>query len=353
MSEIEWIQANYNKMARKWIESEKQRLILQRRIDDLEVKQSSSPETLEESRPLKPGRRSNTPNGRVRQRKAEQRAKAHKRHRRASSSPPPSSRDILSSDILSSIESDDSWSVGRRDGELDDDTDSGGEGYRADSETAPRNSDSLSIAQQCFYHAALETWPAWTRDLFPQGAHEVSFGALDLLGYFAGYSVGDGDFAMRGASSREVFHALMGMTDLRNRTCHFPPRSDAHYLRMMRGWQRRRTPQTAAEEVRFAIEEQQGTWAGTGSGNWPFEPDCAGWYCEAMAAARNLARVLDEEAAMRALDDLYDRVEDHAWAMLRAIEDIAAFGGGCATKHIILAVMRRRRQMSRSTGGGR
>ncbi|KAK7965839.1 uncharacterized protein PG986_000116 [Apiospora aurea] len=197
--------------------------------------------------------------------------------------------------------------------------------------------ESLSIAQQCFYHAALDEWPFWTRDLFPQGAHEVSFGALDLLGYFAGYSVGDGDFAMRGAGSCEVFHALMDMTDLRNRTCHFPPRSDAHYLRTVRGGRRHRTPQTAAEEVRYAIEEEQrqrGMGAGMGSGNWPFEPDCAGWYCETMAAARNLARVLDDEAAMRALDDLYGRVEDQAWAMLCAVEEIAAVRAGvCGEGH--------------------
>ncbi|KAK8017803.1 hypothetical protein PG993_014129 [Apiospora rasikravindrae] len=180
--------------------------------------------------------------------------------------------------------------------------------------------EAMTIAQQCFYRAALDEWPTWTHDLFPQGAHEVSFGAPDLLSYFHSYSVGEGDFELRGSSSHDVFQAIMGMTDLRNRTCHFPPRSDANYMRMRQGRRRRAT---AADELRYGIEAQQGAW--TGSINWPFEPDCAGWYYETMTAARNLASVLDDEDAVWALDKLSDRVEDQAWAMLRALEEIAAF----------------------------
>lgn len=175
--------------------------------------------------------------------------------------------------------------------------------------------ESMSIAQHCFYDAALERWPDWTHAQFPQGAHEVSFSMLDLQGYFDGFIVSE-ELAWWGATSRQVYVTLMQMASLRNRTCHFPPRSDAHYLWMQK--QRKKTGTlTGADEMRDVIH---GLVAAAG----PFAPDSAGWYCETMAPACNLASVLNDDRAMQALDDLYDPIENRAWAMLRAVEGIAA-----------------------------
>ncbi|KAK8047939.1 hypothetical protein PG996_016003 [Apiospora saccharicola] len=423
ITEIESIQSNYEKMTRKWIESEKQRLALRRRVQDLEAqeKQRPSPEAV--------GRG-------IRQHQKYRRAESHRGLERESQSLSPTP-----SDILSSIESDD----GSVDGRYYDDTrssnsDSGSDGYQGDSEARPRRAkiryrpvpqakdskrpralspkllaslsrararrrsaqwvrrqrkeeqrrrkgkgtryspeyisdsssissaassqgsipasviaargsssphsrvprrsrtpnierlpaetarqiqprmfipsrdglaflwESMSIAQHAFYNAALEQWPGWTRNHFPQGAHEVSFSAADLQGYFDGYEDVGEDFALRGARSGEVYAALTKMADLRNRTCHFPPRTDAHY--------RRKTGQiTEADEMRDAI--------GRLVGASPLQPDSAEWYREATKPACDLASVLRDDEAMAALDDLYDRVENRAWEMLRAVEEIA------------------------------
>ncbi|KAK8002130.1 hypothetical protein PG991_014352 [Apiospora marii] len=417
ITEIEWIQSNYQKMAGKWIESEKQKLALQRRVQDLEAQQKPSSSSAETGREL-------------RQYRASQRARKYRRLDRRSPSP---------NDILPSTENDGGYDT------RSSSVESGSDGYQGDSEAAPRrlklrpqpvsrtqgrkpralspkmlaslsrararhrsaqwvrrqqkeeqrrrkrgkrsspihisdySSDTsaassqrsipatvfsaprpsshrpvqrrsrspnierlpaeaarkilprmfipsrdglaflweaISIAQHCFYAAALERWPDWTEAQFPQGAHELSFGTKDLEGYFDGYLIGE-ELALRDASSREVYAAVSAMANLRNRTCHFPPRSDAHYLRMARS-RRKRRETGAAYEIRDAID-------GLVADAWAAQPDSAGWYRDAMAPACNLASVLNDEGAMAALDDLYDRVENRAWEMLRAVEEIAAF----------------------------
>ncbi|KAK6835086.1 hypothetical protein PG987_009780 [Apiospora arundinis] len=184
--------------------------------------------------------------------------------------------------------------------------------------------DALSIAQHVFHDAAREAWPCWTRDTFPQGAHEVSFSLLDIEGYFAGYSIRDGDFALRGAASQKVFHAVRDVSWLRNRTCHFPPRSDKGYYYYPGNAPFSTTTLSAVAaagkggDVRAALME---------GFSWPFDPDCAGWYWEAMSSAWRLARLLGDREALEALERLNDRVEDCAWAMLQRVEEIAAVRG--------------------------
>lgn len=434
IAEIEWVQSNYQKMARKWIESEKQKLALERRVQGLEAQQKPS------SFPEEAGRE-------TKQHKASQSARRYQRLGRRSPSP---------NDILPTIESDGDSVVGGGHDARSNSVESGSDGYQGDTEAAPPKSkprfrpapptkegrkprtlspkvlaslsrararhrcarwvrgqrkeeqrrrkrgtrsspiqissdsssdtsaassqgsipasvmthrspaprrsrtpnverlpaeaarrilprmfvpsrdglaflwEALSIAQRCFYDAALAAWPDWTRALFPQGAHEVSFGQPDLLGYLAGYDV-RADLALRGADSVAVYAALREMPRLRNRACHFPPRADAHYVRT-----RGETKPTGADERRLVAD-----------GVCP--PDSAGWYREAMMPACHLASVLGDEEAMAALDDLYDRVEHRAWAMLRAIEEIAAcrrWGPPGEKQH---EDRRRRRESDRST----
>ncbi|KAK8135552.1 hypothetical protein PG984_003492 [Apiospora sp. TS-2023a] len=413
ITEIETIQFNYEKMTRKWIESEKQRLALQRRVQDLEAQQQPpSPEEF---------------GGGTRHHQEYRRAESYRGLEGESQSLSPTP-----SDILSSIESDDGSAVGRYyDDTRSSRSDSGSDGYQGDSEVAPRRSklryrsvpqakdskrprslspkllaslsrararrrsaewvrrqrkeeqrrrkgrgtrfspeyisdsgsNSSAASSQVSIPASvlaargpsphrrvprrsrtpnIERLPAeiarqimprmfvpsrdglaflwesiWTHNHFPQGAHEVSFSVADLQGYFDGYDISE-DFALRGARSGEVYSALMKMPDLRNRTCHFAPRTDAHYLRMVKNAQRRRrTGQiTEADEMRDAINRLVGAS--------PLQPDSAEWYREAMKPACDLASVLRDDEAMAALDDLYDRVENRAWEMLRAVEEIAA-----------------------------
>ncbi|KAK8855071.1 hypothetical protein PGQ11_010983 [Apiospora arundinis] len=184
--------------------------------------------------------------------------------------------------------------------------------------------EALSIAQHVFHDAAREAWPCWTRDTFPQGAHEVSFSLLDIEGYFAGYSIRDGDFVLRGAASQKVFHAVRDVSWLRNRTCHFPPRSDKGYYYYPGNAPFGTTTLSAVAaagkggDVRAALME---------GFSWPFDPDCAGWYWEAMSSAWRVARLLGDREALEALERLNDRVEDCAWAMLQRLEEIAAVRG--------------------------
>ena len=171
--------------------------------------------------------------------------------------------------------------------------------------------EAITIAQHAFYDAALEWSPKWTHDLFPQGAHEVSFSMSDIEAYFARYSIGEGDFAPRGADSHKVLRAVRAMSHLRNRTCHFPPRSDARHHDL----DKMPAAQAGHDGYRDALRE---------GFSWPFGPDCAGWYYEATSVAWRLAETLADDGALAALDRLHDRIEDLAWSMLRAVEEVAA-----------------------------